>query len=77
MSEEFSRPFEYLEELNGEKVVIRTQAGETVRGTQECFDEHTSLLLRDVSIEDGEKIQSFDRYFLRGNSIKSIRGVGE
>lgn len=81
MSEEpdYDRPFDVLEDMSGEGVTITLKDGTKVVGTLHAFDKHINMALKNVEIHptDRKGKYTLEKYFQRGDSVRSVEPEGE
>lgn len=76
---DFERPFDILNDLEGEGVMITRKDGSKVVGTLHAFDSHINMALKDVQIhpEDKKGFYEADQFFQRGDAVDSVEPEGE
>ena len=67
------RPFDLLNKMLGQQVLIRLKGGAHIRGKMSSFDIHMNLVLQDAEeLEDGEVKRKIGTMLLRGGNILYI-----
>jgi small nuclear ribonucleoprotein (snRNP)-like protein len=62
------RPFDYLEAMKKDRVIVKLTSGESIAGKLVAFDSNVNVVLTD-SIRDGVPMQTV---FIRGSQIEMI-----
>lgn len=73
--EDLERPFDILNSMEGEEVIVTRTDGSEVVGTLQAFDKHINMALTDVEIHIPEEPNPIhnDRFFQRGSTVKDVQ----
>lgn len=64
------RPFDLLNKVLGQKVLIRLKGGAQIRGALSSFDIHMNLVLQEAEeLDDGQLKTKMGTILLRGGNI--------
>ncbi len=67
------RPFDLLNKVLGQKILIRLKGGTQIRGMLSSFDIHMNLVLQDAEeLDDGQLKAKIGTMLLRGGNILYI-----